>query len=212
MSTQPPDTIEVVVPGGPPGPPGPQGPAGPQGPPGSGTASSLTDLTDVSGAPGPGKSPVGDQTGVEFTLLPVTTQDDLDNVLAEVAAVNWHDIGAAGEPAFQSQFRNIGDPWSPARFRVLANSTVRLQGTVSCDDQTIVDSTWLPIFTLPGECAPGYSLEFGVVTNDNAVSKLLVWEDGEVLWGGYQIGSHATIERLPLNGISWSTGVPVPRP
>ena len=129
-------------------------------------------------------------------------------MLASVAAVTWHDIGAAGEPPFLSSFRNIGDPWSPARFRVLANSTVRMQGTVTCDDPTIADSTWLPIFTLPPELAPDYNLEFAALTNDNAFSKLFIWNTGDVIWGGYVMGTHAPIARLPLNFISWSTTGP----
>ena len=91
---------------------------------------SLTDLTDVTGTPAPNKSPVYNDTGVA-PLTEITTRQDLDDVLDQVAAVNWHDIGTPGEPPFLSQFRNIGDPWSPARFRVLANSTVRLQGNSS---------------------------------------------------------------------------------
>jgi hypothetical protein len=179
-----------------------------------GGATTLTDLTDVTGTPGPGHAPVDDGSST-FVLTPVTTQQDLDNVLNSVAAVTWHNVGDPGEPPFQSQFRNIGDPWSPCRFRILANSTVRLQGTITCDDQTIADSTWLNIFDLPPEAAAGYSLEFAILTNDNAISKLFIWENGQVIWGGYTgIGptTHAPISRLPVNGITWSTAQPIPTP
>jgi hypothetical protein len=196
----PPQIIEVQVPGGPPGPPGPQGPPG---------ASTLTELTDVTGEGGYGQSPVDDGSQT-FPLTRVTTQEDLEAVLAEVAAVNWHDIGAPGEPPFQSMFRNIGDPWSPCRYRILANSTVRMQGTICCDDQTISDATWVPIFTLPPEARPDYTLEFSALTNDNAISKVYVWADGTVVWAGYAIGPHAPISRLPLNYLSWSTTGPAP--
>jgi len=199
----PPQIIEVQIPSG---PPGPQGPAGPAGAPG---ATTLTDLTDVTGAGGYGQSPVDDGSST-FPLTRVTTQEDLEAVLASVAAVTWHDIGAAGEPAFQSQFRNIGDPWSPCRYRLLANSTVRLQGTVCCDDQTIADATWVLIFTLPPEARPDYTLEFSALTNDDAFSRLYIWDNGDVIWGGYALGPHAPIGRLPLNFVSWSTAGPAP--
>jgi len=199
----PPQIVEVLIPGGPPGPPGPQGP------PGAAGASSLTDLTDVTGAGGYGQSPVDDGSST-FPLTRVTTQEDLEAVLAEVAAVNWHNIGQPGEPAFLSQFRNIGDPWSPCRYRMLANSTVRMQGTVTCDDPSVADATWVPIFTLPPEATPDYSLEFCALTNDDAFSKLYVWDTGDVIWGGYVLGPHAPISRLPLNFLSWSTTGPVP--
>jgi hypothetical protein len=173
-----------------------------------GGASTLTELTDVTGTIGIGKAPVDDGTGT-FPLTPITTQQDLDDVLTQVAAVTWHDIDTPGEPNFQSQFRNMGDPWSPARYRVLANSTVRVQGTVCCDDDTIADSQWLPIFQLPAELAPGYTLEFSALTNDNTISRLYVWEDGTVIWAGYAIGNHAPIDKLPLNFLSWSTAQPI---
>ena len=144
-----------------------------------------------------------------FPLTRVTTQEDLEEILAQVAAVDWHNIGAAGEPAFQSQFRNIGDPWSPLRYRILANSTVRMQGTICCDDQTIADATWVPIFTLPPEARPDYTLEFSALTNDDAFSRVYIWNTGEVIWGGYAVGAHAPIARLPLNFLSWSTAGPI---
>jgi hypothetical protein len=176
--------------------------------PGSATSpGSLTDLTDVTGTPGLGKSPVDDGSGT-FPLTPITTQQDLDDVLARVAGVTWNDIGTPNQPPFQSSFRNIGDPWSPARYRVLANSTVRLQGTVTSDDPSIADATWIPIFQLPAEVAPGHNLEFSALTNDNAISRMYVWNDGTVVWGGYAIGPHAPITRLPLNFLSWSTQGP----
>jgi hypothetical protein len=171
-------------------------------------ATTLTELTDVTGTPAPGYSPVADQTSTTFPLTRVTTQDDLEAVLTEVATVTWHNVGDPGEPPFLSQWRNIGDPWSPCRFRSLANSTVRLQGTICCDDQTISDSTWVPIFTLPAELAPDYNLEFTALTNDNAWSKLYIWNTGDIVWAGYVMGTHAPISRLPLNFISWSTRGP----
>jgi hypothetical protein len=176
-----------------------------------GGATTLTDLTDVTGQPGPGHAPVDDGSST-FVLTPVTTQDDLDQVLNSVAAVIWHNVGDPNEPPFQSQFRNIGDPWSPLRFRLLANSTVRLQGTITCDDQTIGGATWVPICQLPAEVAPGYNLEFCALTNDDAFSRVYVWEDGQLVWGGYISGigpPPGPITRLPLNFVSWSSQGPL---
>lgn len=168
---------------------------------------SLTDLTDVTGEPGPGKSPVADDAG-SFPLTRVTTEDDLTAVLDSVAEVVWHDIGAPGEPPFLSQFFNLGDPWSPARYRALLNSTVRVQGTVGCSDPTIVDATWIPIFQIPAEHAPGANLEFFTFANDANPCRMFVWADGTVVWGGYTSTPHPPIDRLPLNFLSWSTVSP----
>jgi hypothetical protein len=174
-----------------------------------GGPTSLTDLADVTGVPGIGKAPVS-VSGGEFPLTHIVTQTDLDAVLATVAGVDWHDIGAPGEPQFLSGFRNIGDPWSPARYRLLANSTIRIQGTVCCDDATIQDATWIPIFQLPPEAAPANNLEFVTLTNDDAWSRVYVWASGEVIWAGYTGAPHAAVGRLPLNMLSWSTSGPAP--
>lgn len=176
---------------------------------GGGGPTSLTDLTDVTGLPGVGKAPVS-VAGGDFPLTHIVTQTDLDAVLSTVAGVEWHDIGSAGEPPFLSGFRNIGDPWSPARYRMLANSTVRIQGTVCCDDATIEDATWIPIFQLPADAAPANNLEFVTLTNDDAWSRIIVWTDGTVVWGGYTTVPHVAVSRLPINMLSWSTSGQAP--
>jgi hypothetical protein len=83
--------VEVVAPGGPPGPQGPQGPPGPP--------TSLVDLTDVTGTPAPGLSPVYDNTGIA-PLTAITTQQDLDAILAQVV---WHKVQDI-----------TADPWQPS--------------------------------------------------------------------------------------------------
>lgn len=175
-----------------------------------GGATTLTELTDVTGTGGPGTSPVGDSSGV-YPLTAITTKDDLQAVLDRVAAVDWHDIGAPGEPAFAANWRNIGEPWGIARYRVLANSTIRVEGTVTCDDASIQDATWVPIFQLPAELAPSQNLEYFVFANDDATPcRVFVWDDGTVIFGGYTATPHNPVERLPLNFLSWSTQGPAP--
>jgi hypothetical protein len=175
----------------------------------AGGAGSLTGLTDVTGDPGLGKSPVDDGTGT-FPLTPITTQADLDAVLARVAAVDWHTIGDPGEAPFAPGWRNIGEPWASARYRLLANSTVRIQGTVTSDDTTIVDATWIPIFQVPAEAAPGENLEFFTLANEQDICRMYVWADGTVVWGGYTSTPHNPVTRLPINFLSWSTIGPSP--
>jgi hypothetical protein len=172
-----------------------------------GGPTSLTDLSDVSGEPGPNKSPVGDPSGLEFTLTEVPTQADLDAILAGVAHVDWHDVGKPGEPLFQPGFSNLGPPWSPARFRHTLNNTVYLQGTVTHPADFDPESTWLPIFQLPPELIPNGSIQFGCISNDNSMSKIVVWEDGMVIWGGYITGTFvANIPYVSLGGVSFSVG------
>lgn len=197
VEVTPAHVVEVIRPGGPPGPPGPAGPAG---------ATTLAALTDVTGTGGYGQSPVDDGSNT-FPLTRVTTQDDLEGILTSVAEVEWHHVGDPGEPAFLSEFRNIGDPWAPARYRLTLNNVVHLEGTVTCDDQTIGAATWIPVFTFPPECAPGANIELGVISNDESLSKLIVWGDGQVVWGGYMLGPGSKpLQRLSLAGVNFSVG------
>lgn len=57
---------------------------------GAGTMT-LTDLSDVTGSPGPNKAPVYDANTGVAPLTEVTTQDDLDAILAQVV---WHRVNA----------------------------------------------------------------------------------------------------------------------
>lgn len=59
---------------------------------GNGGAQTLADLTDVSGEPGPNKSPIGDQAGVEFTLTEVATQAYVEQEVSDALA-RWADLG-----------------------------------------------------------------------------------------------------------------------
>lgn len=170
-----------------------------------GAPTSLTDLTDVTGTPGVGKGPVYDSSGMA-PLTQVTTQDDLDGILTSVAHVEWHDIGAPGEAPFLSGFRNTGDPWGNARYRHTLNNTVYLEGTVSNDDQTLASATWVPIFQFPPECNPGASLRFLGLANDDAIAKLILWEDGQLVWGGFVVGPQQPIDYVSLGGVSFSVG------
>jgi hypothetical protein len=171
-----------------------------------GGATSLTDLSDVTGSPGLNKAPVDDGSGV-YPLTEITTREDLDAILASVAHVEWHDVGKPGEPPFQPGWTNFGPPWSPLRFRNTLNSTVYLQGAVVHNADFDPQSTWLPIFQLPPALVPNGAIQYGCISNDNSVSKVVVWEDGMVIWGGYIAGQFATnVPHLSLAGVSFSIG------
>ena len=171
-----------------------------------GAPSSLTDLTDVSGDPGERKAPVYDDAGTAH-LTEVPTQDDIDGILVRVARVDWHNIGADGEPPFLSGFRNLGDPWGHARYRHSANNIVHLEGCVSNDDASLAGATWVPIFQFPPEAAPGASLRFLGMANDHSIAAIVVWEDGLVVFAGWVVGPTAPIDYISLAGVSFSVGV-----
>jgi microcystin-dependent protein len=58
----------------------------------------------------------------------------------------WHNVGATGEPAFQSGWGNYGAPYSFAQFRKYPDGTVRIRGLINSGSSSAT------IFTLP----PGY--------------------------------------------------------
>ena len=140
-------------------------------------------------------------------LSGIVSEEDLAGILASVAAVDWHMIGAPGEPPFQSEFSNLGPPWAAAGFRHTLNNTVYLQGSVTHPADFDPQSTWLPIFQLPLELKPLGSIQFGCISNDNSMSKIVVWEDGTVIWGGYITGTFVSnIPYVSLGGVSFSVG------
>lgn len=171
-----------------------------------GGASTLTELTDVTGEPGFGKSPVDDGTAI-FPLTRVATADDITGILTTVSTPVWHVIGDPAEPPYQAGFRPTGDPWAGARYRLAANNVVHLEGQVTNDDQTSGPATWLPIFQFPQDCLPGVSLRFACLARDDSIGKIIVWNDGLVLWGGYVTGpGDPGIPYVSLDGISFSVG------
>jgi len=174
---------------------------------GGGGATTLTELADVTGEPGPGKSPVYDGNTGMAPLTRVTTEDDLDAILGQVAEVEWDVVGAADGPPFLSGFRPTGDPWAVPRFRRTLNNVVHIEGQITNDDQTAGAATWLPMFQLPPDCLPGMPLRYGCLANDNSIGKVIVWTDGLVLWGGYVLGPGAPgIPYVSLDTIHFSVG------
>ena len=168
---------------------------------GGGGSDTLSGLSDVTGEPGAGKAPVYDDSG-EAPLTHVATTEDVDKILAGVAAVEWV------YPELLSEWRNTGDPWCPVRWRRTLNNVVHIEGQATNDNPSYGAATWLPIFQLPPECLPGESLRFGCLCNDNAIGKIIVWKDGLVLWGGYMLGPVADyIPYVSLDVVQFSVGV-----
>lgn len=165
---------------------------------------SLTDLSDVTGEPAPGYSPVADETSSEFPLTRVVTQEDLDAILALVARVDFHEVGAEGEPPFENDFRNYGLGWAPARWRHAANSVVHLDGVI-CRDAKLTDATRL--FTLPEGSRPDTNLVF-LCASENSVSRVDVMSDGGVEWRAYLVGGDSANVYLSLSGISFNRATP----
>jgi hypothetical protein len=57
----------------------------------------------------------------------------------------WHEIGAAGEPAFGAGFSNLGDPHATAAFYLDPIGEVHFKGTIVCPTA----ASGQRIFTLP---------------------------------------------------------------
>jgi hypothetical protein len=134
-----------------------------------------------------------------------STKDYVDDVLTQVAHVEWHDA------QFQPGWSNVGDPWSPVRYRRTLNNVVHVEGKATHPADFDPQATWLPIFQLPPDCLPYGAIEYGCLSNDNAISKIVVWGDGMIIWAGYATGQFATnIPYVALAAINFSVGTDTP--
>ena len=173
---------------------------------GLGGVTPLPDLTDVSGTPGPSKSPVGDATGSLFTLTEITTQANIDAVLANVAAVNWFDLELQnGFQSYPGQPDLDGIEWAPARYRLTLNNVVHLEGLVAHDTLLSRRDAPLVIAQLPPECSPGLALWFDCPTHIQYLARVDVYADGSIVFRGV-FGAEGDIQYLSLSGINFSVG------
>ena len=100
----------------------------------------------------------------------------------------WHYVGDAGEPVFYngggSEWGNYGTDgtasWAPLRFRK-SSGIVYVQGLVTGGSFGV---GW-PIFFLPAGYRPSYALIFASVTSPDAIGRLSILADGQVIaWSG----------------------------
>jgi hypothetical protein len=117
-----------------------------------------------------------------FPVWTALGPSDVPGVVAADAA--WHNVGAAGEPAFEDGWSNYG-AFAPARFRKLATGVVTVQGLVKRATLPASQST---IFTLPVGYRPhtsevnGFAC-YGYGSDDSTrVNRIDVWYHGPVLW------------------------------
>ena len=157
----------------------------------------LRDLHDVStaGDQGEGSSPVDDGTS-EFALTRVTTVEDLDAILASVAAVDWNYL----EPlnGFENLPNLFGDNWVPLRYRLTLNNVVHLEGLVKPPPEQ--SGSPIVIAMLPQDCHTGYDLVF-------PAKSAIPNEEGHVYFrsdGRLELASAQPWQWVSLCGISWS--------
>lgn len=164
-------------------------------------ASSLTDLTDVTGDPGAGKGPVGNTDGTEFPLTRLVTQEDLEAILAAVAAVEFHDL------ELQNGCVNAGLGWPPLRYRLTLNNAVFLEGVITRDPPFSESMAGLVIATVPVEARPGFSLMFSAPSSGQNPARVDVQANGDIVFQGFLAGT-AVSGYLSLCGINYSVGGP----
>lgn len=180
-----------------------EGPVGPVGPAGVAGAAGAAGAAGVAGAPGltwRGTWAAGTayavNDAVSYTtaagatnsyrrLVAGTTattpdQDGINWALIVSGTLNvnlepWHQVGAAGEPAFQASWANVGTAGDlGASFRKYPDGKVRLRGYITGGAANTI------AFTLPvGYRPPGY--ERFAITNNNVFGMAYVAADGTVV-------------------------------
>jgi hypothetical protein len=121
------------------------------------------------------------------------------------SAEAWHEVGASGEPGFQSGFSNYRSAhtanWSTAAFYKDPYGVVHLKGTVKSGSDIMGGS---PIFTLPSGYRPSAIERHAVFKNIGVFSEQVVFvdinPDGRVSVGGGRYDNG-----LSLDGITFRT-------
>jgi hypothetical protein len=163
----------------------------------------LRDLQDVHTTidPGMGASPVDDGSGT-YPLTLVTTQQDLDGILASVAAVNWRPLQL--EPGFEPYGEGFADP----KYRVTLNNVVHVEGMVRCVPPLSEDDNGKVITRLAADALPDGKLLFGCPAWQNT-ARFDVEPTGEIIFFGMLLGG-GMIDWTSLMPINFSVGAATP--
>jgi hypothetical protein len=170
------------------GPPGPAGPAG---------ASTLAELTDVTGSSAAGCSPVNDGS-TESPWTRVTTQEDLDAILASVAHVDWRTL------QLQPGFAPYGEDFADPRYRLTLNNVVHIEGMVACTPPLSDTDVGKIIATVDTDSLPGGRLLFSGPAYGNS-ARIDISPTGDIAFQGMLIGG-GQIDWLSLSMINYSVG------
>ena len=54
-----------------------------------------------------------------------------ENGVHPVWGIDWHNVGASGEPAFQNSWANVGAPYQVCRFGKLPNNELWIEGRIT---------------------------------------------------------------------------------
>lgn len=173
---------------------------------GGGGATTLTGLTDVTGTPGPGKSPVDDGT-TTFPLTRVTTQEDLQAILDQVAAVTWFDLALADGITNAADDPAVNPDTVRARCRLTLNNLVYVEAVLKCDPPLANAQSGRVLATLPPETWPGARLIFLCGSSGQNPAEIDVLADGTIVFETF-FGGTANAEMVTLCGISFSIGGP----
>ena len=105
--------------------------------------------------------------------------------IAAGALENWHEIGAASEPVFNSSWVNYGAGLATAAFRKDADGVVHIKGTVKNGTVGIAVA-----FTLPAGYRPALREDFVTIGN-GAIGQVVVNANGEVwILAGSNVNHH----------------------
>lgn len=140
--------------------------------------------------------------------LPYSLGDDEEPVQANFKAIaqqfplsrksmaveSPHEVGTAGEPAFQGTWANFGSTWRGARFWKDPVGVVHLEGLVAGG------ATATTVFTLPAGYRPGMGVLFGSDMNAQVHARIDVESDGDVI---ARFGAGGTNIYVSLSGISF---------
>jgi hypothetical protein len=101
-----------------------------------------------------------------------------DALKADIAQEAWHEVGAAGEPAFENSWTgSIGSPWANVGFMKDTSGFVHLRGLAQ--NGTVSAYPGVPMFTLPAGYRPATGHLANVQAN-GALGRVDILTDGKV--------------------------------
>lgn len=115
------------------------------------------------------------------------TAADVQGLVTPDAA--WHNIGAAGEPAFGNGWSHYGAPWSPVGFRKLASGLVVMQGLAIPGGALSATIFTMPVGYRP---PPGRNLIFLTASSAGPGTETLRILDGGAVTSNINSGSWVT--------------------
>ena len=138
-------------------------------------------------------------------LSGIVSQEDLNAILASVAAVNWRPLEL--QPGFAS-YSDTDPQFASPKYRLTLNNVVHVEGMVGCSPPLSDADVGKLVTTLAADSCPDGTLLFGCPAYGNN-ARFDVTPDGSITFQGMLIGG-GQIDWFSMSVINFSVGAAQP--